>query len=583
MKTYSNFDEMIAALTNPNQSSQSVNLTMKNTLRQRKMMLMRIAAIQGGESSRIITTLSNGVSLNYKTTGSFTHGQALQELISLGYDPDLVRALLDMFPPQTKILPGLDKLIELFEKNLSQLRLASLGLTVHTLSPEILAKIDPKYPKDHKNGFVASPFQEAILNHMASVRELTGHSYGLCILATALGKTILAILDIERQIQIIDPKKTVPEIIKSKKSFQLLFLSHTNEIRFATFSKFKAHFIAKYKISGDLFFEMKTRTDLSKLSKTSQKPKFIFTLFQTLSLDLVSDPFFDNLTHLIIDETHHLLAPSYSTIYSHFIAKAPKYVLGITATLRHATDPSGAKLKQLYRNVVYVSYDWKSAKNTHFPPLNYYEILAPEILKGRRFKEYNLAITDPAPLKQLAKSLEIAEKVPNHRDPSAEFVAKTIRNYIIARIKNNLPPRNKILVFVRTVSLADKVADSLNRDKLKARSAHYRLSESEQNFQLFQNGKINILVTVMKAVEGYDLPGIDCVVLARPTSSETVFVQQMGRSLRIDPGKTDVDVLDLCFNLRRRWIKLSEEVSRKELDSQIKDFWHVSSLKFKYD
>lgn len=108
------------------------------------------------------------------------------------------------------------------------------------------------------------------------------------------------------------------------------------------------------------------------------------------------------------------------------------------------------------------------------------------------------------------------------------------------------------------------------------------------------------------------MPGIDCVVLARVTESEVVFVQQvclaqcfhvpqrsipyndvrtmalhwiipllqMGRGLRRDasnPGK-EFTVLDLALNLRRRWRRLRGELSTAQLAAQICEFWDVSNF-----
>jgi superfamily II DNA or RNA helicase len=93
--------------------------------------------------------------------------------------------------------------------------------------------------------------------------------------------------------------------------------------------------------------------------------------------------------------------------------------------------------------------------------------------------------------------------------------------------------------------------------------------------------------------EGFDCADIDCVVMARLTESEIVFVQQMGRGLRKSrtyPDK-EVAVLDLALNLRRRWYatfpsvsltrcrrRLQKELPDKTLGELMSFFWHVGNF-----
>ena len=80
--------------------------------------------------------------------------------------------------------------------------------------------------------------------------------------------------------------------------------------------------------------------------------------------------------------------------------------------------------------------------------------------------------------------------------------------------------------------------------------------------------------------EGFDSANVDCVVLARLTESEIVFVQQMGRGLRKSPKRRDKEcsVLDLALNLRRRWKRLQKDLPEPTLIELIKQFWHVGNF-----
>ncbi len=64
---------------------------------------------------------------------------------------------------------------------------------------------------------------------------------------------------------------------------------------------------------------------------------------------------------------------------------------------------------------------------------------------------------------------------------------------------------------------------------------------------------MNILFTVDLFNEGVDISEVDCVLFLRPTESSTVFLQQLGRGLRLDTGKTTCLVLDFIGNQRREF------------------------------
>ena len=70
---------------------------------------------------------------------------------------------------------------------------------------------------------------------------------------------------------------------------------------------------------------------------------------------------------------------------------------------------------------------------------------------------------------------------------------------------------------------------------------------------MLRNREVNVLFTVDLFNEGIDIPEIDCVLFLRPTESSTVFLQQLGRGLRLDTGKTSCLVLDFIGNQRREF------------------------------
>ncbi len=77
--------------------------------------------------------------------------------------------------------------------------------------------------------------------------------------------------------------------------------------------------------------------------------------------------------------------------------------------------------------------------------------------------------------------------------------------------------------------------------------------ERSQAAPMLRSRAVNVLFTVDLFNEGVDIPEADCVLFLRPTESATVFLQQLGRGLRLDSGKTSCLVLDFIGNQRREF------------------------------
>lgn len=79
------------------------------------------------------------------------------------------------------------------------------------------------------------------------------------------------------------------------------------------------------------------------------------------------------ITHVCIDECHHLRADTYASIFKTLrAAPSMRYCMGMTATLRHHTDPTGASIKKMFDDVAYVDLPWTLAKRLGevHPPVN---------------------------------------------------------------------------------------------------------------------------------------------------------------------------------------------------------------------
>ncbi|MFC4125202.1 DEAD/DEAH box helicase family protein [Nocardia rhizosphaerae] len=116
-------------------------------------------------------------------------------------------------------------------------------------------------------------------------------------------------------------------------------------------------------------------------------------------------------------------------------------------------------------------------------------------------------------------------------------------------------PNPRALVFCRTIDHAERLADLLRRTPnwSGALAIHADLSKRERQSRLlaFRSGEVPILTSVDILNEGVDVPDVNILCFARVTHSRRIFIQQLGRGLRLREGKERVAVLDFVSDLRR--------------------------------
>ncbi|MFD6072927.1 DEAD/DEAH box helicase family protein, partial [Amycolatopsis lurida] len=151
------------------------------------------------------------------------------------------------------------------------------------------------------------------------------------------------------------------------------------------------------------------------------------------------------------------------------------------------------------------------------------------------------ASTNSYGLSELNSKLFLPERDDAVRDELAAVWARTTR------------PR--AIVFCRTIEHAERVARLLRQTPLwtGAEAVHNDLSKRDRQRRLldFAAGRTPILTAVDILNEGVDVPDVNILCFARVTHSRRIFVQQLGRGLRLSEGKERVTVLDFVSDLRR--------------------------------
>lgn len=156
---------------------------------------------------------------------------------------------------------------------------------------------------------------------------------------------------------------------------------------------------------------------------------------------------------------------------------------------------------------------------------------------------------------------DIVREASDHSYGLAELNAKlflpqrdeAIRDELATAWAGTRNPR--AIVFCRTIEHAERLADMLRRTPLwsGALAIHAGLSKRERQNRLlaFRVGEVPILTAIDILNEGVDVPDVNILCFARVTHSRRIFVQQLGRGLRLREGKERVTVLDFVSDLRR--------------------------------
>jgi ATP-dependent helicase IRC3 len=226
---------------------------------------------------------------------------------------------------------------------------------------------------------------------------------------------------------------------------------------------------------------------------------------------------------VIVDEAHHAVAPSYERILEAVGAFQPggPLVLGVTATPERADKKALGKVFQeiVYRKtieeMVLAGYlcDVRALRVQLAVSLDKVKV------KGGDYDE-----------KQLSKALLDAGAPRAIAEACLAFAAD-----------------RKTVVFVPSVRLAFKTAEQLRARGIAAAAVHGGTPVEERRgiLEKLRNGTIRAVANCMVLTEGFDEPSVDGLVIARPTLSRPLYIQMVGRGLRIWPGKEDCLILDV--------------------------------------
>lgn len=356
-------------------------------------------------------------------------------------------------------------------------------------------------------------YQQEILDKLEAERKVRGYTRNLVVAATGTGKTVISALDYKRF------RKQNPD-----KPCRLLFVAHREEILKQSLYTFRA--VLKDANFGEMFVG-------------SYKPESIDNLFISIqtfnSQDFTtktSPEFYD---YIIVDEFHHAAAPTYQKLLAYY---QPCILLGLTATPERM---DGKSVLPYFNNRIAA------------------EIRLPEAIDRKLLCPFQyFGVTDTVDLDTLKWSAGGYDKGELSRvytlsgamaDRRADHVVSSLLKYVtdIDEVKG--------LGFCVTVEHAEFMCRYFNDHNIPSIFLTGKSPEEERNTakQRLVAGEVRFIFVVDIYNEGVDIPEVNTVLFLRPTESLTVFLQQLGRGLRLAEDKECLTVLDFIGQANRKY------------------------------
>lgn len=217
------------------------------------------------------------------------------------------------------------------------------------------------------------------------------------------------------------------------------------------------------------------------------------------------------------DEAHHAVARSYQKIYDHFHKNPDLKHLGVTATPDRADETA---LGKVYESVAFEYGINDGISDGWLVPIRQTSVT----VDGLDYSKIHTVAGD-LNKKELAEVLEAERSVHEIASPTLEIVGD-----------------RKALIFAHTLKQAEQICDVINRyhaDSARWVSGNTPKEDRRYLLDAYAAGGFQYLVNVGVFTEGFDEPGVQCVVMARPTKSRSLFTQMVGRGTRPLPGLVD--------------------------------------------
>lgn len=347
--------------------------------------------------------------------------------------------------------------------------------------------------------------QQEILDALQAERS-RGHTRNLVVAATGTGKTIVAALDYKR-------------LRKKLTRARLLFVAHRREILDQSMATFQTV------LRDGAFGERLAGGD------TPAAYEHVFASVQSLHADRLEQIPRDYFDVVIVDEFHHARAPTYERLLEHL---TPKVLVGLTATPERTDGKS--VLGWFDGRIASELRLWKALDQHLLSPFQYFGVGNGPDLRGVKWSGGRYQVRDLG-----------AVYTADH------MFARRVIQETAAKITDVSEMR--ALGFCVDIKHAEFMSKQFNDAGIAAAVVSARSSGAERDAvrRQLETGEINIIFSVDLYNEGVDIPKVDTILFLRPTESATVFLQQLGRGLRLSSDKECCTVLDFIGDAHRKF------------------------------
>lgn len=404
-----------------------------------------------------------------------------------------------------------------------QLAIQNQGNSLTVWEPADLIRQAESVPRRPVPRQAQGAYQEGAIGAVCEMIESGSPRRGMVVMATGLGKTFVAAEAIRR--------------CREKTPLRVIVIAHTNQLVLQLEKAF-------WPFLGPSEPTVVWNQDEKPSKEVLEQCHFIFASRDTLANFITDDNDLPKIDLVLIDECHH--AHSASASYQRIIAgmKAGQVggpqLLGLTAT-PFLADPE-ARLEPVFGGNPLVSIDMIYGLKHGFLAQVDYRLFTDNI-NWDGIKDLTGARLSP-------KAVNRAFFIKEWDDGVVDALQKTW-----GEVKEP-----KAIIFCGTIEHALMVRDKVNARGFCRAEAIYSgaargvaMSQYQRNLMLsdFEAGLINVLCTVDVFNEGIDVPDVNLVVFNRVTHSRRIFIQQLGRGLRVSPGKQKAIVLDFAQDIRR--------------------------------
>ncbi|CAL9552253.1 DUF3427 domain-containing protein [Streptomyces sp. enrichment culture] len=352
------------------------------------------------------------------------------------------------------------------------------------------------------------PHQRDMLERLEVEREVHDRHRNLLVAATGTGKTVMAALDYKALRK------------RHGRDLRLLFVAHRREILQQSLRTYQ---------------DVLRDADFGESLHSGEIPErwtHVFASAQSLNartLDCLSPDHFDV---IVIDEFHHGTSPTYRKIVDHF---KPAELLGLTATPERM-DGKNIQDEFFDGRIAAEMRLWEALENDLLSPFHYFGITDNTDLTAVEWKR---GAYDPDGLSNVLTG----------NRTRAGLILKALEEKVAH------PMTMRALGFCVSVAHAHFMAECFREAGFKAVALSGQTPPDERRQALadLRSGALQVIFSVDLFNEGLDVPDVDTLLLLRPTSSATVFLQQLGRGLRRTGDKAVLTVLDLIGQHRKEF------------------------------